>query len=265
MHLLLTDESNLAPAEGVDFFTYGGLIVPIDRVAALHSRIAAIRVDYGFRPEDSLKFSTNSRPQQVSPDAAKNAKRDVIEACIDNNCRFIAYVVLHAIAKGREQAEMIQWGANTVISKFNTFLRMNGSHGIVAVDRLPQHTEFEYLAEKFVRGISLPDEGDVALDRIVLFSATCINASHLNSAMDIVLGSWRYAINGFKISAAAKEMMQAVTKLIWCEREGEDIFAFEKGLVFRPREVRYQHYQAQYKALLDHINRLIADDQQAPH
>lgn len=76
--------------------------------------------------------------------------------------------------------------------------------------------------------------------------------------MDIVLGSWRYCINNPLNTEAAKSMMADLTKLIWCEREGDQLYAFEKGLVFRPKEIKRADYQAKYDALLKHINALIA-------
>jgi hypothetical protein len=70
------------------------------------------------------------------------------------------------------------------------------------MDRLPKGSEFDYLSEKFTKGLSLPRGEAQALDRIVMFSSTCINASHVSSVMDIVLGTWRYCINQPKTTAA---------------------------------------------------------------
>jgi hypothetical protein len=61
-------------------------------------------------------------------------------------------------------------------------------------------------------------------------------------------------------AGAAKAMMADLTKLIWCEREGKDLYAFEKGLVFRPKEVKRDDYRAKYDALLNHVNELIDDE-----
>jgi hypothetical protein len=259
MYLLLTDETNLEAGEAVRFFTYGGLIVPMEKMSVLHARIEEIRKEAGYGPGDRLKFETKARPKGVTIEAATKAKREVVAAAIACGCLFIAYIVLHAIAKNQGIARTIQFGANSVIAKFNTYLGKQKSYGIVAMDRLPKGTEFDYLSEKFTMGLTLPKGHDQALDRIVMFSSTCINASHMSSAMDIVLGTWRYCINQPKNAEAAKIMMVDLVKLIWHVRHGEDIFAHDLGLLFRPLQVRSPLYKAEYDALLAQINQLLAD------
>jgi len=259
MYVLLTDETNLEASEAVRFFTYGGLIVPLANLAALHSRVAAIRQAAGYEPTDRLKFETKARPKNVPLEAATKAKREVVAAAIDSGCLFVACVVLHAIAKNQGVEKTIQFGANSVIAKFNLYLAQQKAHGIVAMDRLPKGTEFEYLSEKFTKGLTLPKGEAQALDRIVMFSSTCINASHVSSVMDIVLGSWRYCINQPRNTEAAKAMMNELVKLIWHTKHGDDIDALELGLVFRPIDVKHPPYKAEYDALLKQINQLLAE------
>lgn len=259
MYVLLTDETNLEASESVRFFTYGGLIVPMEKIPALHARIEEIRKAAGYGPSDRLKFETKARPKGVTIEAATSAKREVVAAAIESGCLFIAYVVLHAIAKNQGIEKTIQFGANSVIAKFNTYLGEQKSHGIVAMDRLPKGTEFDYLSEKFTKGLSLPKGDAKALDRIMMFSSTCINASHTSSVMDIVLGSWRYCINQPNNADAAKNMMVELVKLIWHIKQGEDILAHELGLLFRPLDVKHPPYKAEYDALLAQINQLLAD------
>lgn len=258
MHLLLTDETNTAATHAAKFFVYGGLIVPIRNLTLLDERIAKARADAGYLPVDVLKFDTNSRPKHITQAAATTVKAAVIDACIELDCQFIAYVVLHAIAKNNQPIENIRWGADHVIGKFNYFLKCSESFGIVAVDRLPQNTEFSWLSDKFCSGLKLGEEF-VTLDRIKLFSSTCINASHVSSAMDIALGSFRYCINQVEPNEVAREMMRKLSRLIWCTREGENLYAFEKGLIFRPTVVKHLPYKAEYDNLLSRINALIAE------
>lgn len=115
MYVLLTDETNLEASESVRFFTYGGLIVPMEKIPALHARIEEIRKAAGYGPSDRLKFETKARPKGVTIEAATSAKREVVAAAIESGCLFIAYVVLHAIAKSQGIEKTIQFGANSVI------------------------------------------------------------------------------------------------------------------------------------------------------
>ena len=258
MHLLLTDETNITATQAAKFFVYGGLIVPIENLSALDEKIAQARIVAGYAPTDVLKFDTNARPKHISQASATVAKAAVIDACIEFGCQFIAYVVLHAIAKNNQPIENIRWGADHVIGKFNYYLKCSDSFGIVAVDRLPKNTEFSWLSDKFCSGLQLSDE-TVTLDRIKLFSSTCINASHVSSAMDIALGSFRYCINQSEPNEITRGMMLKLSRLIWCTREGDNLYAFEKGLIFRPKVVKHPAFKTEYDNLLSRINALIAE------
>lgn len=262
MHLLFTDETNLPADPNAKFFAYGGLIVPADQMVPLDGLIAAARKQAGYQPNDELKFETHARPKAVSVDACSTAKHAVVQACIDCGCKFIVYVVLHAIAKNTPQKELISWGADHVIGKFNFFLSQNASHGIVVVDRLPGAAEFSYLSTKFTEGLKFKGEDSVPLDRVKLFASSCCNASHISSAMDIVLGSFRYCINQPKNIDAAKTMMANVTRLIWHRRDGDTIHALELGLIFRPKEIKLEKYKAEYASLIAQINSLIEDNEE---
>src|SRR5690606_33903925 len=117
MFILLTDETNKAHSEDATFFVYGGLIVKLERAAALHTAVAQIRENNGYRASDLLKFDTNSRPEHLTPAQATEAKRQVIAACIENECKFIAYVVHHEIARNKPIQQVVEWGADHVIGK----------------------------------------------------------------------------------------------------------------------------------------------------
>lgn len=259
MHILLTDETNLPTDPSAKFFAYGGLIVPPGALRTLHEGIARIRIDHGYKPGDELKFQTNARPAHVSIEHCTTAKQKVIELCIQLDCRFIAYVVLHAIAKNKTSLELVSWGASHVIGKFNYFLNQSASHGMVIVDRLPQGSEYSVLVDRFTKGLTFEDGSSVILDRVHLFASSCSNASHASSAMDIVLGSFRYCINTPKNVDAAKSMMTQISRLIWCERDGDTLYPMERGLILRPKDVKVASYRQEYDALLVAINALLAE------
>ncbi|MBN2098990.1 MAG: hypothetical protein JW753_05275 [Dehalococcoidia bacterium] len=259
MYLLLTDETNTEPKPKAKFFAYGGLVVDLAVLPEMDRRIDGIRQNRGYRRGDALKFDTNTRSGHVHVEDATAAKNDVIEVCISLGCKFIVYVVLHEIAKHRTSAELIAWGANCVIGKFNYFLQVENSYGIVAVDRLPSGSEYSFLSDKFSFGLTFPDEDAVVLDRIKLFTSTCANASHASSAMDISLGAFRYCINQPLNVPAAKTMMANTCRMLWAERQGNTLYPSELGLVLRPKDVKLDKYKAEYKALIDHINSLLVD------
>lgn len=260
MYILLTDETNTTPANAaIRFFAYGGLILKLDDVPALHKQIEKIRAEHGYQAGDVLKFDTRSRPHHVTAAQATDAKHQVLRACIAVGCKFIVYVVHHQIARNRDVEQVIEWGASHVIGKFNYFLGLENDYGIVAMDRLPDKAQFNYLSEKFTKGLTFEDDPPVSLDRVTLFTSTCINASHLSSAMDIVLGSWRYCINAPQNADAARAMIADITKMIWCRREGETLHVAEMGLTIRPKNILVKQYKDDYENLLKDINLLLAD------
>jgi len=262
MHILFTDETNVVPQANAKFFAYGGLLIKLERLDELHLGLRQISSDAGYKPGDQLKFDTHARPQHVTFENATIVKQRIIDLCIALECKFIVYVVLHAIAKGKDPALLVRWGADHVIGKFQYFLVQSDSHGIVAVDRLPNGNEFTFLTDKFSFGLTFHDGDEpVPLDRIRLFASTCINASYASSAMDIVLGSFRYCINNPFNELAARQMMKKLSQLIWCTRTGDNMFPFEMGLIFRPKNVNHEPYKKEYDGLLAHINELMADNE----
>jgi hypothetical protein len=259
MLILLTDETNLPSDPKAKFFVYGGLIFKADALPSLDRAIAEIRLTAGYLPDDELKFATASRPDYVTLDAVTETKNSVVDACIAHDCVFIAYAVLHAIARNKTQDELIHIGANHVIGKFNRYCFENGDYGICLVDRLPGTTEYRYLTDKFTKGLEFDGEDNVRLDRVKLFGATCSNASHISSAVDIVLGCFRYCINEPSNLAAAEQMMANVTRMIWHVRKDDTLYVGERGLIMRPKTIKVSEYQAEYDTLIDSINRLIED------
>lgn len=255
MYLLLTDETNLLPRQNVTFFIYGGLFFPADALPGLHNRIAVIRAEHGYRADDTLKFDTHSRPRHVSQSSCTEAKRQVVGACQALGCRFIAYVIHHGIATGDD---LVLFAANTVISNFNRFLRLESSEGICVIDSLPVEGQKAFLEEKFTRGLRLSETGTfLPLDRIKLFGASYLGASHAASAVDIVLGSFRYCVNNPQNRSAASEMMRQVLELMWGDEEGR---VGNAGLVLRPREVRADTYREDYEALTNHLGQLLGPE-----
>ncbi len=265
MHILFTDETNIRPGKGIRFFIYGGLVFPIEALSTLDKGIEKIRVGARFNPQDVLKFATSTRPSHVSAEVHTNAKREVVELCLATNCKFIAHIIHHGIIKNQDQDQQVQWAANLVIGRYNKFLRQENDDGICIVDNLPVTKQFRYLSEKFTQGLVLKDGKNVRLDRIKLFGATCINASHASSAMDIVLGSFRYCVNDPANKDAAREMMRSIVKLIWHRKEGDTYYVRGLGMIIRPSleelEERYPKFKPDYDQLTYSINELLKESE----
>lgn len=260
MHILLADETNRRPSADCKFFVYGGLLLPVEKLPELHTGVEAIRQETGYKPGDILKFDTRERPTHIPIEKATEAKQKTVSLCITLGCKFIAHVILHDIIKNQDPDQHILWAADSVFGRFHKYLdTVVHDDGIIVVDNLPVKAQFQYLSEKFAYGLHLHDGTDKSLSRIKLFAASCVGASHANSAMDIVLGSFRYCINNPKNRDAAREMIGAVTKLIWHDKTESTLLVIDRGLIPRPRikDIKVEKYKQEYTDLFVQINTLI--------
>jgi hypothetical protein len=257
-YLLFTDETNQQPSDASLFFIYGGVFVPIEKLTDLHNLVEKARSDNGYRPADEFKFSPSSRPQHVTYEQFKEAKRTVLLGCSNMGLKFSAYLTLHQIAQNRSLEELISWGANTIIAKFDSFLEEEKTTGGCIVDRLPFDGNYQFLQQKFQTGLTFPDGNTQRLKNVLLFTQSTIGASHAMSAIDIILGSFRYCVNERHRSIAPREILPMVVKMMWYKKFGDFVIIRDYGLIFRPKKVQVQEYQKSYNDLVEHLTNLIS-------
>lgn len=258
MYIMFTDETNNRPTKDSKFFIYGGLFFSIDKLPLLHEKIEDIRKDAGYKPGDIFKFDTRARPEHVSIEKSTEAKRRTIELCNETGCKFIAHIILHDIIQNQDPVQQVRWAADYVIGRYHKYLLEVNESGIVAVDNLPNSTEFQYLINKFSSGLALPDESNISLEKILLYTSTRVGASHLSSAMDIVLGSFRYGVNNPTNIDAAKSMMKQVTNMMWAIEHNGERYVANRGLIIRPKieTIRKNEYKIEYQELIKRIEGL---------
>lgn len=265
MHVFyfVTDETNVEPSNQSRFFIYGGLILSSDQMVTLHDAIAGIRRRYNFAPTDVLKFDTNSRPEHVSREDHKSAKNDVITACHDAGVKFIAYMIHHNIARPQHKGE---YALNSVLMAFNgLFLAEQDSYGIVVIDRLPDEAAgYALLKREFQEGLVIGDSGyAVTLDRVVMYATTCNGASHISSAVDIVLGGLRWVVNSQARPGpadTARAIFRNVAQMMYYHQaKNGRLLLRERGLILRPKEIKVPAYQADYDELVAYFGELLQD------
>lgn len=248
------DETNKDQTDRQQFFIYGGLIVPGNRLAALHDRIAAIRTEAGYLPTDSLKFGTKARPKQVPIADWTDAKAQVIRACRDVGASFMAVLIHHHIAAGSAD-KIVDWQFNTLLTRFdrNYLDSKHDDVGMVMMDRIGNQYEYTMMREKFTEG----GKGGFArfFPRVISYSATCDGASHMASAADIVLGSFGYCVNQRGDVPATKALMPHIWPLIW-HPDGCDVWG--DGIMFAPFSVRSRSVLDDQAELRQHLMQLAA-------
>lgn len=257
-YLLFTDETNQRPAQDAKFFIYGGVFFPTNQLREVHNLVETARLSNNFRPEDEFKFDTRSCPDHITPDQHKAAKKAVLNGCMNLGVRFVTCLVLHDIALRRPIKTLLSWGANSVLCAFERFLEEENATGISIVDRLPFDGSFQYLQEKFQVGLTFPWGGNRKLVRIHLFSFSCVGASHACSAIDIILGAFRYCVNKRDRIQAARNMLPRIVSMMWHKRENNRVKIKEYGLLFRPKDIKVEEYKREYDELTQHMVNILS-------
>jgi hypothetical protein len=248
LHLLYCDESNLEERSG-DFFVYGGLVIASDSALAFTQSIEAIRRRARIPDDFVLKF--NPRPDHLSHQDFLELKQVVIESVVAHGCVFLTSMILHDIATNPVDAR--RNAINTICYHFDCYLHRPDSHGLVLIDRFDDSRIDAHLREKFSVGLrGMPYSQQMRLSRIVGFHYSAIGQAHMTSAVDIVLGSFRYAINAFTRNDAeklpsARRLLQLLAPLFF--REGAEGKVSEISIIFSPKIIRSDRHRSSYERL----------------
>lgn len=251
---MFCDESNLnrSGRDFVEFFIYGGLVVETEQIEELHTTIGEIRDCYGFRPEDSLKFGLSTLPDQISEDHWHKAHEEVRAACETVGAKFLAVLVHHEIAN---RQRLIEWQFKPLANGFNEhLLAPQEDVGMVVMDRLSgEWDEFELMEEVFRFGSTSPSGWTFDYSRIVSYSATCDGASHLASAADVVLGTFRHCVNQRSDLTVPRQLAPEIAPLLH-RRPWDDQVWWNGGLRLNPRESPF--YGHDYTRLKTHLREI---------
>jgi hypothetical protein len=259
MHLLFLDETNKEPTDKIRFFLYGGLFIPAEKAGDIHNGIEAARKRFGYESAALLKFDTNVRPKNVSQEDCTKLKQEVIEICFQHGCRFSVLVLHHKIASKQEPEAKFLWSSNSIIGHFNYFLSQEAKdYGVVLADRLPVKAPDQHLASIFTHGLDV-DGKKLKLDRVVALGSTSIGASHLSSAIDVVLGTFRFCVNNLGDDPKIKTMLHSVARMLWYKEVSGIKYVADRGLLLRPKEIKVASYKQEYADLVAKMEALIKD------
>lgn len=250
MFIMFGDEADAEQAQGKKFFVYGAVFVPTNTISALHNEIESVRRAAGLADTDSLKSASRSRPKQISSDAHRELKSQVMRAALEiGNVRFCAQVTLHELARNQKHDDLVLFGANTVLGKLNSFLSEQKSVGYCLLDRIPVENPYRYLKEKFQIGLTFPDGKSIRLSRILGMAHAVDGSSHMCSVSDILLGAFRYCVNEPENEEAGKAMFPTLMKMMWKREQGGKSYVNDCGLVFRPATIKEEKHRAEYEGL----------------
>jgi hypothetical protein len=248
MHLLYCDESNLEPKDN-DFFVYGGIAIEAGAALSLSQAVEKIRLDAGVPKDFVLKF--NPGPSHLNHQQFSALKQKIIEAALDHSCLFLTSLILHNVATSPDEAR--RNSINTICYHFDCYLNRAKSHGLVLVDRFEDKKIDSHLREKFSTGLKgMPYSEEMRLNRIIGFHYSAIGQSHFGSVIDILLGSFRFAVNAFTRNETGKlQTAHALLAMLapMFFRERSDGRVPELSLFFSPKIIRFSKYRALYESL----------------
>jgi hypothetical protein len=216
MFFMFGDEADADQGRGQKFFVYGAVFVPANNMPALHTRMEKARKEAGLGNTDSLKSASNSRPKAMTFEAHRDLKKTVMSLAREvGDVTFCAQVTLHELARNKSHDDLVLWGANTVLSKFNQFLEERNSHGYAVLDKIPVKQPYQYLKEKFQVGLKFPVSPSIRLDRVLGFAHAVDGSSHMCSVADVMLGAFRYCVNEPENKEAGKAMFPVLMSMMW--------------------------------------------------
>lgn len=220
-----------------DFTVCGLTAIPMGNAASLSSEIGDLRKASGvFSDTDLLKFATTSRPSKCTPAEHKELKEKVILAARSNGSLFLGYCKFNDAGAPHDADRNRLYGFNTLLGKFDDFLKSKSCQGVVFIDRLDLSKKgkmykdgFEYLKEKFQLGNDYSGSYR-SLNNILSFGMSCEGSSHLQSVNDILTGSLRYLANGSN-PTARKALQSQLQSVMWKDTSGS---YKEYGFTLRP-------------------------------
>jgi hypothetical protein len=240
----------------VRFFVYGAIFVPADNMPPLHTQVERARIGAGLANTDSLKFASKTRPNNMTFEQHRDLKKKVMSLSRNvGDVTFCAQVTLHDLARNKNHDDLVLWGANTVLSKFNQFLRERKSFGYALLDKIPVKYPYRYLKEKFQVGLTFPKQSKppMRLGRILGFGHAVDGSSHMCSVADVMLGAFRYCVNEPENKEAGKAMFPTLMDMMWKQKRNGKTYVNDYGLAFRPAKITIQKHQDEYKALIERL------------
>jgi hypothetical protein len=235
MYVMLGDEADFEQARGQKFFVYGAIFIPPDGIKPISDGIEAARVAAKYDATDSLKFAVKTCPEKVTKETFRDLKAKVIDLAIQHGVTFCAYAILHALASNQAHRELVTFGANTLLGRFDEFLSTDkDTFGFVIFDKIPIPHHYTYLREKFQVGLTFPDGNVKRLEKVVGLATIADGQSHLASLCDILVGSWRYCVNEPEMDVAGKAMFPKLMDLMWKRKLGGKLYVRDYGFGLHP-------------------------------
>lgn len=256
------DESNRTAADG-EFFIYGGLIIPTENLGDLTRGVIEIRERFKLPSEQPLKFSTNAKPQGWEYQEFHDLRSEVLRLSNRLGAKMVVYVFLHAMAGGNSAEVVQRFGINSVLNRYSEILKAEETWGLAMIDR--DNAVFKNIREIHQRGLDFHGRRVNLSPQVASVLAFDSNGSHLASAADIAVSSFRFCVNTLPRQGEQLPISQSVASKYWYEelrgmlptKDDGSLDMSSPNVLFRPIEQKHPPYNDRYKALTKHIAELV--------
>ncbi|WP_170443263.1 hypothetical protein [Ruegeria arenilitoris] len=255
MYIMYADEADQDGSK--EYLIYASVFFPSDQILKIHNGMIGIRNKFGFAPGDKFKFSPGGISKSISREAHAAAKNEALKLAAKHQYKACCYITPHSIAKGQTHENRLKFGINTLLMKFDQFLRENGNApGVAKFDRTSDFKQEQYFKEIFENGILFQkDNKSFKLNNIVSIDNTLNGTSHLSSLTDIVVGSFRFVINEPNKDLVGAKLLKSLSNLLWGVKDKNGVLLVrERGFCIRPKNVAVAGYNADINALISRLN-----------
>ena len=242
MYILAIDESNTTRhTPYAKFFVVGGLLINTSKLKPIMDGINSILTKNTFTSADELKYSNAKYPKEIKDNnvICNQIRNEVVDFIITSESTLFLYLVSHAIIERKKQnskkqnncliSENIEFGINTILSKVNQLLQSKNEICLVLIDK---HQNLEtFVDNKLLDGLHIPLNQHFEIrDNIISISTAASHGSFVITAVDMVIGAFRFAINNLN-HQESKIMIKKLEPLFYKKNNS----CIDNGIAFYPK------------------------------
>ncbi len=261
MYLMFADEAD-QDALDKNFLVYGAIYVPSAKAHLVCQEINSSRKRYGFAEGAPLKFSTGTIPDGVTRADHAALKGEMLEIAKSHGISAACYVVFHGVAKNQDKEDKLKWAINTLCQNFDKYLKSSSSDGGFAFfDRTTDFKQEMYFKEIMAHGLPKYDGDRIPIPRVLGINSTREGLSALNSLCDVVVGSLRFVFNEPDKDIVGEKLFKQLAGILWGEksRDGKTWYVLNNGIIFRPKTINAEQYEADKQATLNMLIKYMGD------
>lgn len=263
MHIFVIDDCNNAWDDRLNFFMYGGIVVPESEMLSLAREILNIKNIASVPKERPLKWSNNKWKNRGPLDEALHAKlkNDVLYTIASSRCKIIICLspqrFYHRYTKSGLKVKMRidpntqkrtqQYALNDALGKFQDYLKEVDQVGMVLADRFGDSLKIDMDQHCFSM---FPNNSHTNIVHPVIQVEN--EYSHLHQINDIVLGAVY-----FSLREMGHNFLPILRNNFWTTGSNDFDFILGRGFNIFPLLAKVNSFKVENQRLKDKFLRLV--------